>query len=109
MLHGAVPVDELREVLTAELGRPGRSQPEEVALSLTDGERRLMERARTEAVSRGAESVASEHVLLGVLRAVDSPAARALVSHGFTYEAAVAHVDAVTVRHDPPPGSPTVV
>ena len=107
--HGGVPLDQVCAELEAKLGPRGRTQPDEVALALTEGERRVIERARTEAELRGDELIAPEHALLGILRDEQCSAAQAFARHGFDYLAARTHVDAVVHRHPAPPGSPTVV
>lgn len=105
--HGAVPLDVIRGELEAELGLPGRTRPDEVALPFTEGEQRVVQRARAESERRGDGSIAPEHVLLGILSDELSPAARAFARHGFQYVEAVRHVDAVVYRHTASPGRPT--
>ena len=107
--HAGVPVDEVCVELEAKLGPRGRTRPDEVALPLTEGERHVIEQARTESDLRGDEFIAPEHALLGILRDEQCPASQAFARHGFEYLAARAHLDAVVYRHAAPPGSPPVV
>jgi hypothetical protein len=64
-------------------------------LTITGEARRVVEYAREEASSLGAEGVAPEHLLLGLLRSPQSQAARALGAAGVSLESARARVGAL--------------
>ena len=70
-----------RELAPARRRSPGRRR-----LAATDQARRVMRLAQAETVASGARATGSRHVLLGILRAPDSAAARALQSEGITLE-----------------------
>lgn len=64
-------------------------------LTITGEARRVVEYAREEASSLGAEGVGPEHLLLGLLRSPQSQAARALGAAGVSLESARARVGAL--------------
>ena len=110
LAHAEVSLNGVRHELEAALGEPGRPQPEEVALPLTDGERRLVDEARQQAALRGDPFIGPQHLLLALLHAAAGPVAEIFLRHGFTHEAALSHLSAVSVppSHSPEASGPAV-
>jgi ATP-dependent Clp protease ATP-binding subunit ClpA len=104
--HASVPLNSVRRDFELALGEPKSPRPDEVALPLTDGERRLMQEARSQALLCGEPFVGPQHILLAILHDPTSQAARVFLRYGINHEAALTHLDAITVKHDHPPGSP---
>jgi ATP-dependent Clp protease ATP-binding subunit ClpA len=104
--HASVPLRKVRRDLELALGEPKQPRPDEVALPLTDGERRLMQEARSQALLSGDPFVGPHHVLLAILCDATSQATQVFLGYGFNHEAALTHLDAITVKHEHPPGSP---
>jgi ATP-dependent Clp protease ATP-binding subunit ClpA len=86
--------------LEVALGERGSPRADEVAIPLTDGERRLVQEARDQSLFRGDEHIGPHHLLLAVLRDTTSSAAQIFIRYGFTHEAALTHLAAVIVKHD---------
>ena len=103
--HANVPLNTLRHDLELALGELKSPRPDEIALPLTDGERRLMDEARHQALLCGDPFVGPQHVLLAVLRDATSPAAQIFLGYGFNHERALTHLDAITVKHEHAPRS----
>ena len=101
--HAGVSLDRVRHDLEIALGELGRPRREEVVLPLTDGERGLVQEARSQAQLRGDPFVGPQHILLALLQASESPAAQVFIGHGFTHDAGLTHLDAVIVRHEHTP------
>lgn len=101
--HARVPLDDLRHELQVALGDPGRPRPDEVVLPLADGERRLVDDARRQALLLRDPFVGPQHILLAVLDAAASRAAEIFLRHGLSHDAALLHFAAITVEHPDPP------
>jgi AraC-like DNA-binding protein len=69
-----------------------------VPLRMAPEVRRVLQYAREEATAVDADELASEHVVLGVLRADDVPAAGVLQGAGVTLERARTHVEGTASR-----------
>ena len=101
--HAGIPLDRVRHDLEIALGERGWPRREDVVLPLTDGERGLVQKARSQAQLRGDPYVGPQHILLALLQASESPAAQVFISRGFTHDAGLTHLDAVIVRHEHTP------
>ena len=71
---------------------------DEVPLRVSADVRRVLQYTREEAAAIQAEEVASEHVVLGVLRATDLPAAGVLLGSGVTLARARTQIGGATAR-----------
>jgi transposase-like protein len=72
--------------------------PKDLVLATAPEVRLILQTAREEAVSMGADDLGSEHLLLAVLRSPDLPAARLLSAGGVSLDRARIHVDGATTR-----------
>ncbi len=102
LLHAGISLDALRGVLELLLEPRGRPRPREVARPLTEGERRLVERAEVECRQLHHQHLGTEHFLLAVLHEAASPVAQLLSRYALNYDALPAHMAAV-IRYHPYP------
>jgi ATP-dependent Clp protease ATP-binding subunit ClpA len=93
--HGGVPLRKLRHELEAELPPRGHPRFGEVVLPATPGEQEIIELAVAEAAALNEKYLGNEHLLLAVLRDPSTQIAQAFSRHGFTYEAALTHLQFV--------------
>lgn len=93
--HGGVALRKLRHELEAQLPPRGHPRLGEVLLPATPGEQEIVELAVMEAAALNDEYLGNEHLLLAVLRDPSTPVAQTFSRHGFTYEAAVTHLQFV--------------
>jgi ATP-dependent Clp protease ATP-binding subunit ClpC len=101
--HADIPLNRVRHDLEVALGEASRPRPDEVALPLTDGERRLVVDAQRQAQLRGDPFIGPEHILLALLHSSASLAAQIFIRHGFTHDVGLAHLAAILVHHEHPP------
>jgi ATP-dependent Clp protease ATP-binding subunit ClpC len=99
--HADVPLHKIRRDLEMDLGELGVPRPEEVAVSLTDGERRLVEEAINQSRLCGDRHLGSEHLLLAILQDDQSSAAQVFRRYGFLHDTALTHLAAVLHKHEP--------
>jgi ATP-dependent Clp protease ATP-binding subunit ClpC len=93
--HGGVALRNLRHDLEADLPPRGHPRFGEVVLPATPGEQQVVELALAEAATLNDEYLGSEHLLLAILRDPSTPVAQTFSRHGFTYEAALTHLQFV--------------
>jgi ATP-dependent Clp protease ATP-binding subunit ClpA len=93
--HGGVALRMLRHELEAELPPPGHPRFGEVLLPATRGEHEIVELAVAEVAALNDKYLGNEHLLLAILRDPVTPVAQTFSRHGFTYEAAVTHLNFV--------------
>jgi ATP-dependent Clp protease ATP-binding subunit ClpA len=93
--HGGVALRHLRHELEAELPPRGHPRFGEVLLPATPGEQGIVDLAVTEAATLNDEYLGNEHLLLAVLRDPSTPVAQTFSRQGFTYEAALTHLQFV--------------
>jgi ATP-dependent Clp protease ATP-binding subunit ClpA len=93
--HAGVALRQMRHEL--ELALPPRGHPRlgEVVLPLTPGEQEIVDIAASEAAAQKTGYLGCEHLLLALLRDESTSVARIFARHGFTYEAALTHLQAV--------------
>ena len=107
--HRGVALRTLRRELERLLGEPaGRPQPEEVALSLTQGEQDILKEARACSRREGDEHVGPEHLLLALIADESSQTSQTLARHGIATDTALASMRVVIHKHPnaPPHASP---
>jgi ATP-dependent Clp protease ATP-binding subunit ClpA len=93
--HGGVALRKLRRELEAQLPPRGRPRFGEVVLPATPGEQEIVKLAVAEAAALNDEYLGDEHRLLAMLRDSSRPVAQTFSRHGFTYEAALTHLQFV--------------
>lgn len=98
--HQGVDLARLRHEAERALGPPtGRPAPDEVVLSLTPGEERLVADARAASASLGDQYVGPHHLLLALLDAADPAVAALLAPAGVTTATTIAAMQAVIHGH----------
>ena len=101
-----VDLKKTREAVERVVGR-GESTTSPTEITLTPRTKMVIELAIDEARKLGHEGIATEHLLLGILRDNTSIACRVLVEQGAPLEKVRAYVDAALGRQPPPADAPS--
>ena len=95
-LHRAgVPLRELRHALEHALPARGNSAGIGTSLDASPEELALIALARHEAIERGRSFIASEHLLLALLRSPESTTVRLFADYGISYSSFSAHLASI--------------
>lgn len=108
LMHADVDVRALRADIERALGHPpGAIQPDAVAVDLTEGEKQIVEMARSISRTLGDEYLGPAHLLLAVLSDENGQATTLFAQRGITASTAREHLDAVMMRHSHPTDPPS--